>query len=136
AEKVRKEMAKIPYLRDLQYGQPQEYPTCDIKINRELAGQLGLTPMQIGRSLLPAFFSSRYINLSFWKDSESGVSYQVQVQVPQEQIRSKEDIEQFPAMANPKLQHPLISDVAHVEYGTTVGEYDRYNLMRMVSLTA
>ncbi|MBX9567744.1 MAG: efflux RND transporter permease subunit [Candidatus Obscuribacterales bacterium] len=136
AEKVRKEMAKIPHLRDLQYGQAQDYPTCDIKIDRELAGQLGLTPEQIGYSLLPAMYSSRYIHLSFWKDPKSGVSYQVQVQVPQDQIKSKQDIEEFPAMASPNKQHPLIRDVASVEYGTTAGEYDRYNMARMVSLTA
>ncbi len=136
AEKIRKEMAKIPYLRDLFWGQPQEYPTCEIKIDRELAGQLGITPLQIGTSLQPAFFSSRFVQLSFWRDPESGFSYQVQVQVPQDQITSKEDIEQFPTMGSPSKQHPLIGDVAKVEYGTTNGEYDRYNMMRMVSLTA
>lgn len=136
AEKIRNEMAKIPYLRDLQYGQPQEYPTVNVRIDRELAGQLGITPQQIGNSLLPAFYSSRYILLSFWKDKHSGVAYQVQVQVPQDQIKSKEDIEHFPAMQNAKLQHPLIGDVATVEYGTTIGEFDRYDMARMVSLTA
>ncbi len=136
ANKLLKEMKTLTCLRDVQYGQPQEYPTCDIKIDRELAGQLGLTPQQIGRSLVPAFYSSRYINLSFWKDPKSGVSYQVQVQVPQDQIKSKEDIENFPAMGNPKQQHPLVRDVARVEYGTTNGEMDRYNMQRMVSLTA
>lgn len=136
AEKVRAQMAKIPYLRDLQYGQPQDYPTVDVKINRELAGQLGITPMQIGNSLLAAVYSSRYILRSFWKDRNSGVSYQVQVQVPQNQMQSKRDVENFPTMPNGKMQHPLISDVAKVEFGTTAGEYDRYNMMRMVSLTA
>jgi multidrug efflux pump subunit AcrB len=136
ADKIRAEMDKIPALRDLQFGQPQDYPTCDIKIDRELAGQLGITPHQIGYSLQPAFYSSRYVNLSFWKDKNTGVSYQVQVQVPQDKITSKEDIEQFPAMGKANMQHPLIGDVAKVEYGRTIGEFDRYNMTRMVSLTA
>jgi multidrug efflux pump subunit AcrB len=136
AKKIKAEIIKIPYIRDLQWGQPQEYPTCDIKIDRELAGQLGITPLQIGNSLLPAYFSSRFILLSFWKDRNSGVSYQVQVQVPQDQIKSKDDIDKFPTMGRANMQHPLIGDVAKVEYGTTIGEYDRYNMMRMVSLTA
>jgi multidrug efflux pump subunit AcrB len=136
AEKVKSEMAKISSLRDLQFGQPQEYPTCEIKIDRELAGQLGLTPLDIGTSLQPAFYSSRFVLLSFWRDRQSGVSYQVQVQVPQNSIAKKEDIENFPTMAGHRMQHPLISDVARVEYGTTIGEYDRYDMMRMVSLTA
>ncbi|MGH7490364.1 MAG: efflux RND transporter permease subunit, partial [bacterium] len=60
ARKIKDEMAKIPWLRDLQYGQPQDYPTVDIKIDRELAGQFGLTPAQVGNSLVPATSSSRY----------------------------------------------------------------------------
>jgi len=151
AEKIRKELAKNPYLRDLQWGQAQDYPTCQINIDRELAGQLGITPEQIGMSLQPAYFSSRFVLLSLWRDKDSGFSYQVQVQVPQDQITSKADIENFPAMrvpptTKPELQafpsllkanqHPLISDVAKVEYGVTNGEYDRYNMMRMVTLTA
>jgi len=135
AEKVKAEMAKIPYLRDLQYGQPLDYPTVDINMNRELAGQFGITPEDLGRSLLPATYSSRYMLLNFWFDRKSGVSYQVQVQVPQDQMASLEDVKKFPVMKD-HLQHPLVGDVADVSYGTTPGEYDRYNMMRFVTLTA
>jgi multidrug efflux pump subunit AcrB len=136
AEKIKAEMAKIPYLRDLQYGQPQEYPTVDIKIDRELAGQFGLTPQQVGNSLVPATSSSRYILENFWMDRGTGVSYQVQVEVPQDQIASIEDVQHFPAMTSPNEQHPLVGDVAKVTYGKCVAEYDRDNMMRLVSLTA
>jgi len=160
--KVLKEMQKIPELRDLEWGQALDYPACHIMIDRELAGQLGVTAKEIGMSLQPAYFSSRFVHLSLWRDPESGFSYQLQVQVPQDQITSKADIEHFPTMdstrkeqmdhndelENPYIdkfypdsftrrrQHPLIQDVAKVVYGTTNGEYDRYNMMRMVSLTA
>lgn len=162
AEKVMKEMQKIALLKDLQWGQPLDYPTCQIEIDRELAGQLGVTATDVARSLQPAFFSSRFVNLSLWRDADTGFSYQVQVQVPQDQIKSKDDIATFPTMRdskdiemdekdhleNPEIdkyyagsksryrQHPLISDVANVNYGVTQGEYDRYNMMRMLSLTA
>jgi multidrug efflux pump subunit AcrB len=162
AAKVLAEMAKITALRDLQWGQALDYPSCEIDIDRELAGQLGLTPEEVGMSLQPAFFSSRFVNLSLWRDPESGFSYQVQVQVPQDQIKSKDDIASFPAMNSTRKeqmaphgvmedpdiaklypgsqtrrpQHPLIGDVAKVQYGVTNGEFDRYNMMRMVSLTA
>jgi multidrug efflux pump subunit AcrB len=162
AKKILAEMQKIPLLRDLQWGLPLDYPTCQINIDRELAGQYGVTPSQIGMSLQPAYFSSRFVNLSLWKDAASGFNYQVQVQVPQDQIKSKEDIEAFPTMNSTRKnqmeekdpfvdhdvdkyypdsftrrrQRPLVGDVAKVEYGTANGELDRYNMMRMVSLTA
>ncbi len=162
ADRVLKEMKKIAKLRDLQWGQALDYPTVQVDIDRELAGQLGVTPKDVGMSLQPAYFSSRFVNLSLWRDPESGFSYQLQVQVPQDQIRSKADIEHFPAMDSARKiqmdhendlenrdigklypdgalrrnQHPLIGDVAKVDYGVTIGEFDRYNMMRMVSLTA
>jgi multidrug efflux pump subunit AcrB len=42
----------------------------------------------------------------------------------------------YPGAFTRRRQRPLVSDVAKVEYGVTNGEYDRYNMMRMVSLTA
>ena len=38
AEKLRAELAKVPSLRDLQYVQALDYPTVNVKIDRERAG--------------------------------------------------------------------------------------------------
>jgi multidrug efflux pump subunit AcrB len=69
-------------------------------------------------------------------DRKTGVAYQVQVQVPQNQIQSMEALKHFPIMQKENHEHPLLGDVASVTYGKCVGEYDRDNMMRMVSLTA
>ena len=79
AEKVLAEIKSVPSLRDLQFGQPLDYPTVDIKIDRERAGQLGVTVEQIGRSLVAATSSSRFTQPNYWRDPASGVAYQVQV---------------------------------------------------------
>src|SRR5439155_5521720 len=41
AEKIRGELVKIDALRDLQYAQPLDYPSLQIQINRDRAGQFG-----------------------------------------------------------------------------------------------
>ncbi len=51
ADKVMAEMKKVGSLRDLQFSQPLDYLTVSINIDRERAGQLGVTVEQIGRSL-------------------------------------------------------------------------------------
>ena len=61
AQKVYAEMAKLPFLRDLQYAQELNYPTLDITIDRERAGQFGLTMADVSRSIVPATSSSRFI---------------------------------------------------------------------------
>lgn len=135
AEKVKAELQQIPSLRDIQFGQPLDYPTVDIKIDRERAGQLGVTMQQVGRSLVAATSSSRFVQPNYWLDTKSGTAYQVQVEIPQAQIKSIEDVESIPAMPDGSSR-PLVGDVAQVNYGTMPGEFDRYNQQRMITVTA
>ena len=98
ATKLRTEMAKISSLRDLQFEQPLDYPTVDVNIDRLRAGQLGVTIDQVGRALAAATSSSRYVVPNYWRDPNSGIAYQVQVEIPQARTASIDDIASLPAM--------------------------------------
>jgi multidrug efflux pump subunit AcrB len=133
ADRVMAEMKKISSLRDLQFDQALDYPTVDIKVDRQRAGQLGVTVEQIGRSLVAATSSSRFTQPVYWRDPASGTAYQVQVEVPQSRIASIEDVQSIPVNAATGA-HALASDVAEISFGTAVGQYDRYNQQRMVTI--
>lgn len=135
ANNVMTEMHRIESLRDLQFSQTFDYPTVDIQIDRERAGQLGVTLEQVGRSLAVATSSSRYVTPNYWRDPASGIAYQLQVEIPQARMASLQDVSNVPAMPS-GAPRPLVGDVAQVGFGTTVGEYDRYNQQRMVTITA
>lgn len=135
AEKVRAELSRVSALRDLQFEQPLDYPSIDVNVNRELAGQMGVTVDQVGRSLVAATSSSRFVTPNYWADPRSGVSYQVQVQIPQPRVGSVEDVQALPVTPG-DASHPLIGDLARVTYGNVVGEYDRVNGQFMISLSA
>ena len=134
-ERLRNEMTKIAGLRDLKYELPLDYPSVNVKVDRELAGQLGVTAAQVARSLAEATFSSRFTTPNYWADPNTGIAYQLQVQYPQPRITSLEDVQNIPVMAG-QLQHPLIGDLARVDDGTVMGEYDRRNGFRMLTLSA
>ena len=138
AEKLHGELAKVASLRDLQYAQPLDYPSLQIQIDRDRAGQFGVTSGEVARSLVAATSSSRYTDLNFWRDPGSGNGFQIQVEIPQSRVASIEDVEDLPVMARNtgSLGRPLVSDVATVDYGITPGEVDRYNMQRVVSFTA
>ncbi len=135
AEKVRLELAKLPNLRDLQYSQPLDYPTLDVNVDRERAGQFGLTASSVMRSLVAATSSSRFIEPNYWRDPVSGNAFQIQVEVPQNKMASSDDIKELPVMYNGEPR-PLLGDLASVKNGTTMGMVERYNMQRVVSLTA
>src|SRR5262249_41560159 len=64
-----------------------------------------------------------------------GVAYQVQVEVPEAQMTSVGDLKNVP-MATRDGRPLLLQNIAAVSEGTVVGEYDRYNMQRTITLSA
>jgi multidrug efflux pump subunit AcrB len=135
AEKVRQKLGTLPSLRDVQFGQPLDYPSVDVALDRERAGVLGITTNDLTRSLSPATSSSRFTQPLYWAAPNTGIAYQVQVQVPQQQMTSLEDVRGIPITGD-KGASTLLRNVATVKAGTVTAEYDRYNMDRMVTVTA
>lgn len=135
ADKVMVEMRKVPEVRDLQFGQLLDSPSLQVSVDRKRAGQLGVTVEDVGRSLVAATSSTRFIQPNYWADPNSGVAYQVQVEVPQYLTDSPETIQSIPVVQGGAL-HPLVGDVASVTESRAIGQYDRYNQQRMVTITA
>ncbi len=139
AAKIFAELQKIPELRDLQYIQALDYPTLDVTIDRDRAGQLGLTMADVARPLVTATSSSRFVSPNYWRDPKSGNAFQIQVQIPPHKMTTVEEVENLPVMTDGVSDitgHPLVRDLAKVRYGTTFGEVDRYNMQRVVGMTA
>jgi multidrug efflux pump subunit AcrB len=134
ARRVLAELMKIPSLRDLQFGQPLDYPTLEVKIDRERAGQLGVTVEQIGKALVAATSSSRYLQPTYWRDPLTGIAFQVQVELPQARVSSIEDVEDVPVTPSGG-QGPFVRDVSRVAFGSQAGEFDRYSGRRMITIT-
>jgi multidrug efflux pump subunit AcrB len=135
AARVRDELARVPSLRDLQYGQALDYPAIQVNVNRQMAGQLGVTVDQVGRSFAAATSSSRFVAPNYWADPRTGIAFQVQVQVPQPRMKTLEDLRVVPVTGGGAAR-PLLGDLARIEDATIVGEYDRVNGQRMITLTA
>ena len=134
ANKVIAKLNKIPYLRDVQIGQATKYPTINVTIDRTRASQLGTDISAISRSLIAATSSSRYTEKSVWIDPKSSQSYSVQVQVPEGQMTSINDLGEIPVL--PNTNRPVLSDVATLQTGTTYGENDNIGAIPVLSVTA
>ena len=126
---------RIPALRDLQYGQALDYPAIRVDVNRQLAGQLGVTVDQVGRSFAAATSSSRFVAPNYWADPRTGIAFQVQIEVPQPRMTNLDDLRVLPVSGD-RGSRALLGDVATIETATIVGEYDRINGQRMVTLSA
>ena len=135
AETLKKALAVIPALRDVQFGQTLDYPSVEVQVDREKAGLMGVRMSDTTRSLVAATASSRFTVPNYWADTKTGVSYSLQVQVPQTQMTGLEDLRNLPITSSTQGVVPL-RNFAKVTEGNIVGQYDRYNMARTVSITA
>ncbi len=134
AYKVVDGLKQISYLRDVQIRQSIKYPTINIDIDREKAAQLGVTPEEISRSLTAATSSSRFTEKNSWIDLKQGLSYFVQVEVPENKMTSTNDIGETPIL--PNASRPVLSDVASITPITMYGEDDDIGATPVLSVTA
>ena len=135
AREVVARLKTVDYLRDVQIGELLEYPSVEINVDRKRAAQLDVTVEEVGKALAPATWSSRFTTPVYWADPKSGIAYQVQVEIPQSMIQSLEDVSRVPIKSRAPAP-TLVGDVAEVAFGQAVGEYHRYNMQRMVTVTA
>jgi multidrug efflux pump subunit AcrB len=135
AERVHDALGGVTSLRDLAIEQELDYPAVKVDIDRQMAGMLGVTAAEIGHSLTEATSSSRFTVPNFWPDPKSGVGYQVQVEIPTPRMNSLEEVKNIVVGRNHSGQISL-RNVADVTQGTVLGEYDRYNMQRMLVLGA
>ncbi|MGA0560598.1 efflux RND transporter permease subunit [Larkinella sp. VNQ87] len=142
ATRLQQRLNAIPYLRDVQITTPLDYPSLQVTIDRVKAGQLGLTAGEIGQSLVTATSSSRFVQPNYWIDQAAGNAYQVQIDIPPYLLTQPEAIEQTlirsgrAASGNRSPAGVTLREVADWKRVNTVGEYDRLNQQRFVTLTA
>ncbi len=133
--KVEAELHKLKFLRDLSVVQTQSYPVADVKVNRDYAGQFGLTMANVINSLVPATGSSRFVAPNYWRDPKNGNAFQIQVQLPSNRMQGLSALSALPLMRDGQSQ-PQLDQVAKLQYGTMPEMIERLSGQRIVSLTA
>ncbi|HEY2252409.1 MAG TPA: efflux RND transporter permease subunit [Planctomycetaceae bacterium] len=136
AQKVMRELRRIPSLRDVEYQQMLDYPAVRVEIDREKAGLSDITVRGAADPVIESTSSSRFIALNYWIDVKTGFDYQVEVLVPPKNMTTKAELERMPlAQVNPVV-NLLIRDVANVREDKMPGEIDRLASQRYVSINA
>lgn len=134
ASKIEANLKTIPYLRDVRIAEPVAYPTLEIEINRDLAGQFGLTVQDITKSLVAATSSTRFTDKNLWIDPKSGLVFQVQVQIPEAIMSSEQKLKSLPLKKG--STRPVLEDVATVRRVSTPAQVNRQGANRYVTIIA
>ena len=137
SQELMAKIAKIPGIADLESSEKGANPTIAIRINRELASDLGLTSDRIGRTLRPLVAGDQ---VSHWLGPD-GQDYDVTVQLPKAQRQIAADLGEL-YLTSTRLDgngQPVLVPLKQVaEFAQTASpqQIKRQDLQRRVSLYA
>lgn len=137
SQDLMEKMAKIPGIADLESSEKGQNPTIAVRINNDLAADLGLTNADIGNALRP-FIAGDEISNWLGPDNQD---YDVVVRLPKSARQLVADLGDLHLASNrlnadgSPLLVPLRQVVEFVETGTSV-QRKRLNLENRVSLYA
>jgi hypothetical protein len=137
SQELMKRLAKVPGIADLESSEKGANPTIAVRINNELASDLGLTTAAIGNALRPLIAGD---DISTWLGPD-GQDYDVIVQLPKHRREIAADLgdlyvasSRLDANGSPLLV-PLRQVAEFVETGSPQ-QIKRLNLQRRISIYA
>jgi len=137
SQQLMAKMAKIPGIADLESSEKGANPTVAVRINRELASDLGLSNERIGRALRPLVAGDQ---ISYWLGPD-GQNYEVIARLPQGQRQIAADLGELYLTSNRldgqglPLLVPL-KQVAEFVETSSPEQIKRQDLERRISLYA
>ena len=96
AQRVAAEMRRIPGIADTAIQQTLAQPTLLVSSHRAFALGAGLTESNIANNTLATLSGSGQVAPTYWLDYKTGVSHLVNLQTPQTQMTSMNDLETIP----------------------------------------
>ncbi len=127
-------LREIDFLRDVQIAQPLNMPSIQIQIDRGRLALMGLSLDNVAKTVTDVTSSSRFTNKNLWLDVKNSYTYQTQIEVPEYNMNSIEQLQSVPVVKG--QMRPVLSDIADITTDSVPGEYDRSGPRRFVTVSA
>jgi multidrug efflux pump subunit AcrB len=134
ANDLLKRLRTVPGMADLRIQQVFNYPQINIKVDRTLAGQVGLTQRDVANSLLVTLSGSGQVQPNFWLNNENGVSYPIVAQMPQYRVDTISDLVNVPITSAKTKVPQYLGGLAQIAPGPSPGVVSHYNVQPVVDI--
>ena len=142
AEDLLARIKVIPGVADARIQQAFQEPTLNVNVDRSLAGLVGLNERDAATAMLTTLAGSSQVNPTYWLNPKTGVSYPVEIQVPQEQISSLSGLQNLPLTAGgapgggPAAAPQLLGGVADIQRSPSNALVSHYNVRPVIDIYA
>ncbi len=124
-----------PLLTDVQISREENYPELDVVVDREKAGQAGVSEQQVAQSVLTSLVGNTQFAPVPFIDAKSGNQYNINVRLA-DRYRSHVDDLGDVFVRTPAGKLVSLANIARVERGAGPVQINRKYLQRIVDVTA
>jgi CzcA family heavy metal efflux pump len=128
AEQLMQQISHIPGTTDLRIQQPFNLPKWTVNVDRTRAQEVGYSQQNVAQDLLTSLSGSFQTTPTFFLNPQNHVSYNIAVQTPQYDVKSLQELENFPIAINGSGQQPqILGNLASIVRGVEPGTVSHYN---------
>jgi CzcA family heavy metal efflux pump len=139
AQKLERQIAHIPGAADVHIHQVVDYPEIRVDVDRDKAGQIGLTQRDVSNSLLISLSGSGQVAPNQWLNPQNGVGYFITVQTPQYKLDSLDALMHTPINSQAgsgASNTQLLSNMAGTTRGVSPAIVNHYNVQPVFDVYA
>ncbi len=140
ATRMMARMKRIAGIADVRIQQVMSEPTLKIDSRRSFALGTGLTESDIAGNVLATLSGSGQVAPTYWLDTSNGVSHLVNIQTPQDQLTTMNDLETIPidkGDGNPSGRAPqIVGALSRIEQTGTPGLVSHYSILPVIDIYA
>ncbi len=140
ATRMMARLKRIPGIADVRIQQVMNEPTLRINSRRSFALGTGLTESDIANNVLSTLSGSGQLAPTYWLDNATGVSHLVNIQTPQDQLTSMNQLETIPidkGDSNPSGQAlQIVGALSRVQQTGTPGLVSHYSILPVIDIYA
>jgi multidrug efflux pump subunit AcrB len=135
AEQLMQQISHIPGTTDLRIQQPFNLPKWTVNVDRTRAQEVGYSQQNVAQDLLTSLSGSFQTAPTFYLNPQNHVSYNIAVQTPQYDVKSLQELENFPIAINGSNQPPqILGNLASIVRGVEQGTVSHYNARPMIDI--
>src|ERR1035438_7762306 len=135
AEQLMQQISRIPGATDLRIQQPFDQPMFTVNVDRTRAQEVGYSQSDVARDLLTSLSGSFQTSPTFYLNPQNHVSYNIAVQTPQYDVKSLQELQNFPISTNGSAQQPqILGNLASIVRGVEPGTLSHYNAQPIIDV--
>jgi CzcA family heavy metal efflux pump len=136
ANKLLKEIRRIPGVADARIQQSRKSPVFEVNVNRTRAQEVGITARDVTNSMVVNLAGSSQVAPTFWLNPANGISYAIVMQTPQYRLDSLASLANMPINGTTPGSSQVLGGIADFTRGTANAVVSQYDIASLIQINA